>query len=122
MTISEEGRFRFLGIYAKNREEWIVTDWACIKAGITSVPLYDTLGKESIDFILDQCHIRTVVCSADKVKILIDLRKAGKIPKLQTVIFFDPLPEDSMVEVEGSGLTLVPYYQALTDGTQFGEV
>lgn len=122
MTISDQGRFRFLGIYAKNREEWIVTDWACIKAGITSVPLYDTLGKESIDFILDQCDIRTVVCSADKVKVLIDLRKAGKIPKLHCVIFFDPLPQESRDEVEGSGLSLVPYGQALTDGTQFGEV
>lgn len=122
MTISDEGRLRFLGIYAKNREEWIVTDWACIKAGITSVPLYDTLGKESIDFILDQCHIQTVVCSADKVKVLIDLKKAGKIPKLHTVIFFDPLPQESIDEVEGSGLTLVPFDQALTDGTQFGEV
>ena len=99
-----------------------MTDWACIKAGITSVPLYDTLGKESIDFILDQCHIRTVVCSADKVKVLIDLRKVGKIPYLHTVIFFDPLPQDSRVEVEGSGLTLIPYDEALTDGTQFNEV
>lgn len=96
-----------------------MTDWACIKAGITSVPIYDTLGKESIEFILDQCQIRTVVCSADKVKVLIELRKAGKIPKLHTVIFFDPLPEDSRVEVEGSGLTLIPYDQALIDGTEF---
>ena len=86
------------------------------------MPLYDTLGKESIDFILDQCHIRTVVCSADKVKVLIDLRKVGKIPYLHTVIFFDPLPQDSRVEVEGSGLTLIPYDEALTDGRQFYEV
>ena len=34
----------FIGIYAKNRYEWFVTDWACVLFNITSVPLYDTLG------------------------------------------------------------------------------
>jgi long-chain acyl-CoA synthetase len=35
---------KFIGIYAKNRTEWLITDLACILFGITSVPLYDTLG------------------------------------------------------------------------------
>lgn len=33
-----------IGIYSKNRYEWIVTDWALVNFNITSVPLYDTLG------------------------------------------------------------------------------
>ena len=41
---SEEGTLRFVGIFSKNREEWVVTDFACMISGITSVPLYDTLG------------------------------------------------------------------------------
>ena len=52
-TVTDEGTFRFLSLYAKNREEWVVTDFACILAGITVVTLYDTLGKDSIEYILD---------------------------------------------------------------------
>jgi long-chain acyl-CoA synthetase len=115
VSITDEGKFRFLSIYAKNREEWLVTDFACVKAGITSVPLYDTLGKESIEYILDQCQIRTVVCSGDKVKTLCDLKRAGKISKLHTLIYFDELTEVP----EGSDLTIVPYNQALTEGNDF---
>jgi long-chain acyl-CoA synthetase len=59
---TDEGVFRFLSLYAKNREEWVVTDFACILAGITSVTLYDTLGKESIEYILEQTYMKTVVC------------------------------------------------------------
>jgi long-subunit acyl-CoA synthetase (AMP-forming) len=41
---TEEGKIRFLGLYAKNREEWVVTDFAGIYTGTTVVTLYDTLG------------------------------------------------------------------------------
>lgn len=32
------------GICSINREEWILTDLACNLLGITTVPLYETLG------------------------------------------------------------------------------
>lgn len=35
---------KFIGIYAKNRVEWLFADLACTLYGLTSVPLYDTLG------------------------------------------------------------------------------
>jgi long-chain acyl-CoA synthetase len=50
---NEEGTFRFLGLYSKNREEWVTTDISCMLSAVTSVPLYDTLGKESMEYILD---------------------------------------------------------------------
>lgn len=37
-----------VGICSINREEWIVTDLACNLLGITSVPLYETLGEEML--------------------------------------------------------------------------
>jgi len=86
---NEEGTFRFISLYAKNREEWVTTDMACILSGLTSVTLYDTLGKESIDYILDQTQIKTVFCSADKIKNIVDLKKQGKIQTVTHIIYFD---------------------------------
>jgi long-chain acyl-CoA synthetase len=86
-----DGDFKFISIYAKNREEWILTDLACVHAGITSVTLYDTLGKDSIEYILDQTQIKTVVCEADKVKNIINLKKEGKIKTVTHVIYFDDI-------------------------------
>jgi len=42
-----------IGVFAKNRREWMILDWANIIYGYTMVPFYDTLGPESIPFILD---------------------------------------------------------------------
>lgn len=36
--------YLFMGIYAKNCEEWMLTDLACVQGNLTSVCLYDTLG------------------------------------------------------------------------------
>lgn len=42
-----------IGICSVNREEWLVTDLACNLLDITSVPLYETLGDEILNIILD---------------------------------------------------------------------
>ena len=44
----------FIGIYSKNRLEWLITDFACTLFGLTSVPLYDTLGLENLTYCLKQ--------------------------------------------------------------------
>jgi long-chain acyl-CoA synthetase len=45
-------KLKVLGICSVNREEWVVTDLACNLLGITSVPLYETLGDEMLQLIL----------------------------------------------------------------------
>jgi long-subunit acyl-CoA synthetase (AMP-forming) len=37
---------KFVGVFAKNREEWLLLDYANILYGNTMIPLYDTLGNE----------------------------------------------------------------------------
>lgn len=35
---------KFLAIYSKNREEYVLTDMAAALYGYVTVPIYDTLG------------------------------------------------------------------------------
>lgn len=58
-----EGGMNIVGIYAKNRLEWYVADWACNLFGLTVSPLYDTLGKENLEFCIDLCGMTTVFVS-----------------------------------------------------------
>lgn len=44
----------FVGIFAKNRPEWVLTDLACASYSFVSVPLYETFGPEAVPFILKQ--------------------------------------------------------------------
>lgn len=87
--MNEEGTFRFISVYAKNREEWVVTDLGAMAAAITNVTLYDTLGPDSIEFIINQTAIKTIVCSSDKIKIIGKLKATGKLPTVTHIIYFD---------------------------------
>lgn len=44
---------KFIAIYGKNSKDWMITDLAANMFGVTSVAIYDTLGAESMRFILD---------------------------------------------------------------------
>ena len=46
--------WNFMGIYGKNRPEWVLTDLACSALGGTSVAFYDTLGPAAIEFVINQ--------------------------------------------------------------------
>ena len=77
-----DGDFNFIGFYAKNRAEWITMDIAAVISGVTSVALYDTLGKESMEHIMSQCKVKTLALSADKVKTIAKNKSEGALKDL----------------------------------------
>lgn len=52
-----------IGIFSKNREEWLITDIASTLYKLVVVSLYDTLGPESISHCLHNSGIETCICS-----------------------------------------------------------
>ena len=52
-VVEGEGHsFRFMGCYAKNREEWSISDLAAMSMSGTVVAFYDTLGPEAVEFVI----------------------------------------------------------------------
>eukprot|EP00826_Nyctotherus_ovalis_P009887 TRINITY_DN1261_c0_g1_i9.p1 TRINITY_DN1261_c0_g1~~TRINITY_DN1261_c0_g1_i9.p1 ORF type:complete len:583 (-),score=180.63 TRINITY_DN1261_c0_g1_i9:122-1870(-) len=87
-------KIRTVGLFSKNRLEWIVTDIACWMTSVTSFPFYATLGEDGICHIVDQGEFATIFLSADGINKIIDLKKKGKIPKVKNLVCFDPVPPD----------------------------
>ena len=62
--INSEGKtWNFMGIYAKNRPEWVLTDLAATTLRGTSVAFYDTLGPLAVEFVIKQTELTTISCS-----------------------------------------------------------
>jgi len=51
-----------IGIHAKNREEWVTLDMANSLYGNSMVPLYDTLGPDTIGYVIKHSGISTCFC------------------------------------------------------------
>jgi len=48
----DKRKFKFMGIYSKNREEWVMTDVAGIMNTVVTVAFYDTLGPAAVEFVI----------------------------------------------------------------------
>ena len=88
MTPKGPDGLQFMGLYMKNCSDWIIAQQACFALNIVTVPLYDTLGPSSVEFILNQTAMRCVVCSNKEVSNLLEI--LPKCPHLQHIIVNSP--------------------------------
>lgn len=76
MTVAGEN-YAFVGVHAKNRTEWMIADIACSMYGFINVPFYDTLGEDTITYILNQTEMELLVTSAEITPKIMALVRAG---------------------------------------------
>ncbi|KAJ4836053.1 eukaryotic long-chain fatty acid CoA synthetase (LC-FACS) [Turnera subulata] len=55
------------GIYGPNCPEWITAMEACNNQGITYVPLYDTLGANAVEFIINHAEVSVAFVQENKL-------------------------------------------------------
>ena len=88
--IVEDGQtYRFCGIWSKNRAEWHDTLFACMHYKITTIGFYDSMNAESVDYILNQTELTTIICSKDFVRKIIDMKKSGKAVRVVNAVVMD---------------------------------
>ncbi|KAL4469388.1 hypothetical protein ABPG74_004641 [Tetrahymena malaccensis] len=105
---------KLIGIYAKNRVEWNTVDMACALYGFTLIPLYDTLGSETISYIFGQTQLTSCFCSAASIK---NILSTQDLQKLVNIISFDPVDEETKQQVQQRGLNLMYYNDLVVQGT-----
>ncbi|KAG0266241.1 hypothetical protein BG011_002938 [Mortierella polycephala] len=93
-----------LGIWSLNRPEWFTAEMSCNYYNLVSVPLYDTLGPDAIEYVINHAEIPITVCSANHIPTL--LQAAAKYPGLKAIVCMDTLSESGAVPVPG-GLNAV---------------
>lgn len=85
----EKGKWKIMGIFARNCVEWVVHDFACQMDDITTVTFYSTLGAESFDHIFSQTQVSTVGVSPENLKKLTDFYQKYKFPTLKNVVVYN---------------------------------
>ncbi|KAI8993667.1 hypothetical protein BDB01DRAFT_832453 [Pilobolus umbonatus] len=80
-----------IGIWSINRPEWTIADIACASYSLYTVSLYDTLGPETVEYVVNHSELETIICSGDHVPDLLKLKE--KLPGLKTIISMDSFEE-----------------------------
>ncbi|ORD99602.1 ACSL1 [Hepatospora eriocheir] len=78
-----------IGLYSDNREEWLVSEYACYFAKCTNVVLYSTFQTDALNAILDEIKVKTIFASAIKAKkLVVDILEDDR-KQLKNLIMFD---------------------------------
>ena len=87
--IDDDEAFRLLGIYSKNRPEWLYSYFGAVRDSITVVTVYDTLGDIALEYIFNQTKLSTVVVESKVLKKLLNLAKQEKTGQIKNLIVLD---------------------------------
>ncbi len=114
---NEDGML-LLGIYMKNCMEWILAEQAVYCIGGATVPFYDTLGPDTVRFILEHTGMSCVVCSRKELERLCEAKKSGTCPKFHSVILVDGVTAQATDMANGAGLKVVSFAKIEALGAQ----
>ena len=73
------------------------------------VPFYDTLGPESVQFILKQTSTKTVVSTRAELGRLCAVKKGGLCPHFETVVLVDGVTSDAAQMAKQAGLEVMSF-------------
>lgn len=99
--------FKVLYIHTINRWEWTMMDIACLKFGIVSVPLYDTLGKEALEHTLGLTEGKCIAQSKAAAAALLKANPKN-FSNITHIVQLDEFDPEVTAELKKRYITLVP--------------
>ncbi|CAI5448660.1 unnamed protein product [Caenorhabditis angaria] len=83
-----------IGIFSKNRTEWMLADMANHNFSNVTVPFYDTITVDDMVYISNLTEIPLIFTdSEDKTKLLIETKP--RLTTLETIVQFDPISKST---------------------------
>jgi long-chain acyl-CoA synthetase len=102
-TKEGSSKFKFFGICSRNREEWVIADYACHALGVTVITFYDTLGDDTIEYICNQTKLNTIIVESEKLKMLVKISKCKLLGEVKSIIVMeniDSLSKEASENIE----------------------
>ncbi len=76
-----------VGLWCQNRPEWQIVDLGCMSQSLYSVSIYDTLGPDTTEYIINHASLTAVCTSLAHIPTLLKL--APRCPSLKIIISLD---------------------------------
>jgi long-chain acyl-CoA synthetase len=122
IDIENDDSFRLLGIYSKNRPEWLLSYFGAVRDSITIVTIYDTLGDIALEYIFNQTKLTTVVIEAKVLEKMFKLAKEGKTGQIKNLIVLDKEENEKFCEeLKNLGFNILTWEQVEKEGREKGK-
>ena len=89
-----------VSLLSSNRKEWVIADLACQAYSLPNTALYETLGLETSEYILNTTASPVLILSKDNVYKVLEMLPG--LPYLSTLICMDELTTSELSQLNGS--------------------
>ena len=119
--LGKNKKMKFMGFYSRTREEWIVGDFGCHMDSITIVTIYETLGINSVEFILNQTELTTILAESIYLDTILKMKEGNKIGKVKNIIYISCNEEvknleNTIEKLINLGLNVISYEVIINTG------
>ena len=106
-----------VGLFSNNNTEWVVAEHACYMYGLTTVPLYDTLGVDAVEHIIGATETTLIFATCDHASLLID--NASKLGSLKTIVLMDTPTEEIVKKSSDAGINAICFKDLEKTGSDY---
>ena len=122
VDIENEEPLRLLGIYSKNRPEWLLSYFGAVRDSITIVTVYDTLGDVALEYIFNQTKLSSIVLEAKVLEKFYNLAKNEKTGKIKNLIVLDKNEDEKYCEeLKKLGFNIFTWEEIAKEGEEKGK-
>ncbi|GFT32427.1 long-chain-fatty-acid--CoA ligase 1 [Nephila pilipes] len=98
----------FVGIFAVNKHEFMLTLFACAAYSMVSVPLYTSLGLQSILYIINQGNLPMVIVNNAENALKV-LKNVKELPSLQSLVIMESITPQVEQAAKERNIRLLPF-------------
>jgi len=114
-------KMKLIGFCCRTREEYMVSSFGCQMDTITIVTIYDTLGLNSIEFILKQTELTTILTESKDLELILKLKESNKLVNVKNIIYIHCNEEKENLEeikkkLTNYGINLIKYETIMETG------
>lgn len=99
---------QFVGLFSQNRPEWVIIEQGCFAFSMVVVPLYDTLGTEAINYIVNTAELSLIfVDKPGKANVLLESVENKLTTCLRTIVLMDSYDNDLLERGKKCGVEII---------------
>jgi len=87
-----------VGVFGANCPEWMIAMQACNRANAKCVPLYDTLGENAVEYILNHAECKAVFVASNKLGNL--LKSKGNMATIKVIVYWGTASEEDQAALK----------------------
>ena len=88
-TEGDGKKWRYVGLWSKNRYEWLATHIANMYYNQTTIGFFDSMGAQSVDYILKQTELSCIFSTPEYIAKIIQMKKDNLATTIKFLVCFD---------------------------------